>query len=136
MTNEAKQQLIVWWVLWAAFQTGILIIYQFLGNAAGSASSVPANSLIWLAGLGPVVVSTIVRWRILPRVQSAQGALPLFIMGIALAEATCFLGLFVFPAHKQELFVASALGIFQFIPFFAKRYFTENDPDSLKGPIG
>jgi hypothetical protein len=136
MTNEAKQQLIVWWVLWAAFQIGILIIYQFLGSSTGSTSSVPADSLIWLAGLGPVVVSTIVRWRILPRVRNAQGALPLFIMGMALAEATCFLGLFIFPAHKQALFALSALGIFQYIPFFARRYFEDNDPDSLKGPIG
>ncbi len=41
-----------------------------------------------------------------------------------MAEATSFLGLFIFPGHKQALCLLSALGIFQFIPFFAARYFT------------
>ena len=47
----------------------------------------------------------------------------MFVAGIAFAEASCFLGLFIFPAHQKELFILSALGILQFIPFFARRFY-------------
>ena len=132
MTNESKQQLTVWWVLWAAFQAGIFVIYHFLGGSAAQPPSPSPDSPLWLAGLAPFVISTIIRWVVLPRARSAQVALPLFIVGIAMAEAVCFLGLFIFPAHRQELFALSVLGIFQFIPYFARRYFVPSDqhPDA------
>ena len=134
MSDNGRQQLIVWWVLWAAFQIGILIIYQVLGSSPSTASSPGSDSQLWLAALAPVVLSTIVRWGALPRSTSAVAALPMFIVGIAMAESACFLGLFIFPQHKEELFVASALGIFQFIPFFARRFFVAEEQDSLRGP--
>ena len=127
MTNEAKQRLTVWWILWATFQTGIFFIYHFLGSTAQRPQPTTAASTAWLVGVAPVALSAILRWLVLPRVQSAQAALPLFILGIVMAEATCFLGLFIFPAHKQELLILSAVGIFQFIPLFARRYFTHDD---------
>ena len=114
-------QLVVWWTLWAAFQVGIFMIYFFLGkfSSGGGAS---AESITWLAAITPVLFSAAIRWVILPRVAAATAALPLFIVGIALAEATCFLGLFIFPPHKLELFILSAFGIFQFIPYYAGRF--------------
>jgi hypothetical protein len=122
MTNEAKQQWIIWWVLWLAFQGGIFFIYHFVGKGIARPAA-PAESAIWLLGFVPIAISAFVRWAVLPRIESATAALPMFIVGIAMAEVACFLGLFIFPAHRQELFGASAAGIFQFIPFFARRYF-------------
>src|SRR6478609_12061205 len=100
-------QLLVWWTLWAAFQVGIFMIYFFLGKfSSGGAAS--AESITWLAAIAPVLFSAVIRWVILPRVAAATAALPLFIAGIALAEVTCFLGIFIFPPHKLELFILSA----------------------------
>jgi hypothetical protein len=127
MTNESKQQLIVWWVMWAAFQVGIFMIYYFLGGTHAPPASPSPDSPVWLAGLAPFFASMIVRWILLPRVKSAPRAFPLFFVGIATAEATCFVGVFVFSAHQQLLFAASVLGIFQFIPFFARRFFPDDD---------
>ena len=127
MTNQSKQPWLIWWILWVAFQTGIVILYGVLGSNALPVPAPSPESLIWLAGLAPFFISTNIRWVVLPRAQSAQTALPLFILGMALAEATCFLGLFLFQAHKQELFALSVLGIFQFIPAFARRYFAPDD---------
>jgi hypothetical protein len=127
MTNEAKQQLTIWWVSWVAFLGGLFAIYQAFDNTAAQPQAPYADSPIWLAGVAPMVVSTIIRWFVLPRARSAQAALQLFIFGIALAEATCFLGLFIFPAHKQGFFVLSVLGIFQFVPYFAGRFFSRDD---------
>ena len=69
----------------------------------------------------------IIRWVVLPRIGNAQAALALFMFGLAIAEATCFLGLFIFPAHKQELFALSVLGIVQFVPHFARRFYAWDD---------
>ena len=127
MTNESKQQLIVWWVLWAAILTGIFVIYHYLGGTAAPSRSPSRDSLSWLAGLAPFAICSIIRWVVLPRIGNAQAALALFMFGLAIAEATCFLGLFIFPAHKQELFALSVLGIVQFVPHFARRFYASDD---------
>ena len=123
MSNGANQRLVVWWVLWAAFQSGVFVVYHCLGGTGAGLRPASADSLLWVVGLGPVGVSTLIRWLLLARAANAQVAFPLFVLGIALAEASCFLGLFLFPAHRQELFLLSALGIFQFVPVFARRFF-------------
>jgi hypothetical protein len=123
MTNGSKQQLVMWWALWAAFQSGIFMFYHFLGRPPTELENSSGMSLVWMAGLAPVAISSIIRWLVLPRVQRAQAALPLFVAGIAFAEAACFLGLFIFPTHQKELFILSALGIFQFVPYFARRFY-------------
>ncbi|MDD5349562.1 MAG: hypothetical protein PHQ12_05065 [Chthoniobacteraceae bacterium] len=118
------QPLLVWWVVWAAFFTGLCQIYYFLGVAAPAHPAYgPANALVAAAGLLPVAASIVIRWAVLPRLSDSRKAFVFFVVGIALAEASCFLGLFVFPAFKTPLFAFSLLGIAQFIPFFARRYF-------------
>jgi hypothetical protein len=127
MTNENKRQLVVWWFLWAALLSGIFTIYGFLGGSSGRSVPLPADSPLWLAGVAPFVASVIVRWVVLPRMPSAPKALPVFVVGMAIAESSCFLGLFLFPAHKLELFALSVVGILQFAPHFARRYFSSDD---------
>jgi hypothetical protein len=123
MTDSSKQQLVVWWALWAAFQSGIFMFYHFLGRPPAEIERSSGFSSWWMAGITPVAISSIIRWLVLPRITRAQAALPVFVAGIAFAEAACFLGLFIFPAHQKELFILSALGIFQFIPYFARRFY-------------
>jgi hypothetical protein len=55
------------------------------------------------------------------------------IVGIGLAESVTFLGLFLFPSHRLDLFVLSALSIFQFIPTYARRLLASSDTDQLRG---
>jgi hypothetical protein len=116
-----QQQRVVWWALWTAFQAGIVIIYVVLGKQ--TPASLPHEPGLWQLGFIPVLISGAIRWSLLPMMKDALRGLPFFIVGIALAEATCFIGLFVFPSHKTELFAASAIGIFQFIPIFLGRFF-------------
>jgi hypothetical protein len=70
----------------------------------------------------PFVISVLIRFLVMPRLKSIASALPVFIVGIAMAEMSCFLGLFIFPSHQRDLFILSAVGIFQFIPIYAQRY--------------
>jgi hypothetical protein len=118
--TNAPQPLIVWWVLWGAFQFGIIAIYQFLGQS--STTPPPNEPALWQLGLLPVLISGALRWSLLPKIEDGTKAFVVFILGVALAEMMCFLGLFIFPSHKTLFFAASLLGILQFIPVFAGRY--------------
>ena len=111
----------VWWIIWFAFLFGVVQIYFFLGKTN---SPRDPDSSFHLVLLAPFILSSLVRWIVLPRIQKAQPALPLFIVGIALSEASCFIGIFAVPAYKQELFALSILGIAQFAPFFARKYYS------------
>jgi hypothetical protein len=113
--------MIVWWTLWAAFFVGVFFYYKFLGRGlpAGPNHPDPAD---WQFGTIPVFVSAIIRWTILPRLTQPKSGLSAMLAGIALAEMTVFLGLFVFRQHPLELFVFGVLGILQFIPVYARRF--------------
>src|SRR4051794_21341484 len=110
-----QQQRLVWWILWAAFQIGIVVIYNFLGRAHRSS---PEELKPWQLGLVPALISGAIRWSLLPALKDAPKALPFFIVGIAMAEMSCFLGIFIFPSHQIQLFIASFVGIFQLIPIY------------------
>ena len=127
MPNPGRTTPIVWWIVWAALQAAVFQFYFVLGHGPAPQSASEPGSRAWLLGLIPTAFSCVVRWALLSRMQSASRAFPVFVMGIALAETTCFLGLFIFPAFKLELFVASAVGIFQFIPYYASRMHRNDD---------
>lgn len=117
--SSRPKQVMVWWIIWFAFLIGVVQIYFVLSR---SSSSSVANTSFNYVALVPFIISGLIRWVALPKIQRPQTALATFIVGIAAAESSCFLGLFLFPAHRLELFVLSVLGIVQFAPFFARKY--------------
>jgi hypothetical protein len=125
-----RQQLLVFWVLWAAFQVGVCIQYKFLHRPM---PAVADESLKWLVAAAPLLVSIFIRWNVIPQIRVAGKLLPTMIIGIALAETTAFLGIFLFPAHQWDLFVGSFLGIAQFAPTYAGRFFADGGEDT-RGP--
>jgi hypothetical protein len=58
----------------------------------------------------------------LPRLTSLARAFPLFIAGLALAEACGLLGIFLGGVYRDQLFLLGVLGIVQYLPFFARQY--------------
>ncbi len=104
-------------------QFGVFVSYFVLGNQPGSGGSAKTSQMFLGLGAMQVVASAVVRWGLLPKVQEAAKAFPLFVVGMSLAESGCFFGLFLVPAYKQELFFASILGIAQFVPIFASRFY-------------
>jgi hypothetical protein len=106
-------------------QLGVCVFYFVLGGAGTSAVS-PAGagaSSLWLIALGPLLVSMLVRVLLIVLTPAAHLAFALFIFGISLAESVCFIGLFLAPEHKLELFILSALGILQFLPWYAGKFY-------------
>jgi len=110
-----------WWAIWFAMQSGLFVFYFVLGNPP--ANSAQANPAMLGVGVMQVVASAFVRWGVLPRMPDAQRAFPMFVVGLALAEGACFAGIFLAPAYRQELFLASILGVAQFVPLFASRFY-------------
>ncbi len=120
MTNQNKQPpLIIWWVLWGAMLCGVCAIYFTMSHSVSANEKASMNSAFWMVAMIPFVISSILRWLVLTQIKTGQTALPFFIVGMALAESTCMMGLFVFSAHSTALFALSVLGIAQYVPYFA-----------------
>ena len=113
--------LLIWWIVWGAILGGLVLIYLALGRKPLPPVP-PAQSLTGLAGLVPLFVSIIIRWLVLPRLSGVRQALPMFVIGIALAESCGILGIFLGGAYKDDLFLLGVLGVTQYVPFFAKQY--------------
>ena len=112
--------LLVWWVLWFALINGLIIQRVFL---VPSLKSAPAGSdgIAYIA-LGPLVVSALIRFLLLPRLKTKAKAFPFFVAGLAMSEACGILGLFLGGGYR-DTFVGIGLGMMiAYIPFFARRY--------------
>lgn len=116
----AKQMLLIWWLVWAAVLVGLLVIYFALGR--GPIKPSPDKDVLKnLVGLVPLFVSIVIRWLVLPRFDSLRRALPLYVVGLALAEACGILGIFLGGAYRDDLLVLGVLGVTQFVPIFARK---------------
>ncbi len=120
--DKTKQMLLVWWIAWAAVLMGLVVIYLFLGRGPVKPEPVAdKDALKHLVGLVPLFVSIVIRWLVLPRFDSLQRAFPIYIVGLALAEACGILGIFLGGPFRDDLFVLGVLGVTQFVPIFARQ---------------
>lgn len=112
--------LFIWWMIWATIMLGFLFVYFVI--AAPLKQSLTSSPYLLLVPLGPLAASLFVRFFILPRLRGLRHAFPVFIVGLALAEAAGLLGIFVTASHKA-LFAGMALAALMiYAPRFAKRY--------------
>lgn len=123
MTQRPGPPLQVWWAIWLALQSGVVVLYFMLGNNSPEQTMGGPGSMLWLAAVVPIALGTLIRVFVLSRFNTAIQAFPFFVIGIAMAESATFLGIFLFPERKLELFILSLLGMAHFVPFFAKRYY-------------
>lgn len=121
--QRIKTQLMIWWIIWGAVLAGLVVIYQFLGRGPLPPAAPGANPLAGLAGLVPLFVSIIIRWLVLPRSTAPGPAFAMFIIGLSLAEACGLLGIFLGGPYREDLFVLGVLGVAQFVPLYARKFF-------------
>jgi hypothetical protein len=115
-----KAHLLIFWVIWACILTGLVVIYALLGQGPVKpvvAADLPVN----LAGLVPLFVSIVIRGLVLPRCADIGRVLPVYIVGLALAEACGLLGVFLGGPYRESLFVLGVLGVTSYVPVFVKR---------------
>lgn len=119
-TNAARTQLMIFWIIWGSILAGLVVIHAFLGQGPVKpvvAADLPVN----LAGIVPLFVSIIIRWLLLPRCADIGRVLPVYIVGLALAEACGLLGVFLGGPYRESLFVLGVLGVTSYVPIFVKR---------------
>lgn len=121
MNDVAIRQVKVWWAIWFSFQVGLFFYYFLLVKPPEGPSRPSPTGSGWMVVLVPLALSAVCRWVLLPRAKNLQMAFVQFILGIAFAEAVCFFAIFLFPERLQVLFPLSVVGVFQFVPVYARR---------------
>jgi hypothetical protein len=108
-------------ILWANFFGGLLAIRFILAPASGSSTPATSSALSYLPLL-PLFASVVVRIFFLPRFTTFKRALPVFVVGLATAEACGLLGIFISGAFSDTFVALSALMLLSYAPVFARRY--------------
>ncbi len=118
--QRIKTQLMIFWIIWGSILAGLVVIYVFLGRGPVK-PVVAADLLVNVAGIVPLFISVVVRWLMLPRSNGSKQAFPLFIIGLANAEACGLMGIFLGGPYRESLFVLGVLGVTSYVPLFVKR---------------
>jgi len=121
--RKIKTRLLVWWLIWTATLTGLVMVYLLLAQGKPLPPASAENSLQGLIGFVPLFVSIVLRWLVLPRLTEPARAFVFFLTGVALAEACGLLGIFLGGPYRDSLFVLGVLGVTQYVPFYAKKLF-------------
>lgn len=122
MSSQRSASRVVFWAIWFALLSGVLVMNFAIAPPEWSQISRSLASPLWWVAVLPLALSAVVRWLVLPRFTTTQAALPVFIIGLALAESAAIAGMFVFDHHRAELVVLGLLGIGQFLPIFTNRF--------------
>ncbi|MEP4078575.1 hypothetical protein [Haloferula sp.] len=114
----------VFWIIWFSLFSGMFMILQFAGGGWPSGDNTEAylsNPMFWIP-IGMFAVSQVVRWFVLPMLKTPQAMLPPAIIGMAMAEGTMILALFLLPKGmvegKQILIILGFLGVLSFAPVY------------------
>jgi hypothetical protein len=118
--QRLKGQVMIFWIIWASILAGLIVIYAFLGRGPLK-SFVAADLPVNLSGVVPLFISIVIRWLVLPRCEVLMRAFPVFIVGLALAEACGLMGIFLGGPYRDSLFVLGVLGVTSYVPLFARR---------------
>lgn len=96
---------------------GLVIQRAFLAKGLGSDSS----PLAFIAVI-PLVVSAGIRFFLLPRMKTKQKAFPIFVVGLATAEASGLVGLFLGGGDRDVFVIAGLVMLLLHAPLFARNY--------------
>jgi hypothetical protein len=117
------------WIIWFATLNGLVMIQFFIGGGfpSGINENTPPALLRYLPA-APAFFALVIRFLIIPRIPTPPKRLPAMIIGIALAEATGILGIFLLDkshgSTQLTFFTLSLLAILALAPVYLK-----NQPD-------
>jgi hypothetical protein len=118
MNQQAKYPLMpIAWLVWISMCISQLLVYFVIGEVKG----IDGIEALRFFPVLPLLMSSLLRWLVLPRITSKAKALPIFIAGAALADACGIAGSILAPELKETYLVLSFMGLAQFIPSFALR---------------
>lgn len=124
-SGPTKQHAIIMWIIWFAYLQSAFIFQVFLGKGmpGGENAPEPMAAWLWLICSGPLLLATIVRWLIIPKVEAGQPQLVAMLIGLALAEAPIFFQIFLigpdYPQNQIAVMMVAVVAIIQFAPSYA-----------------
>lgn len=118
------QELMPIWIIWFSILAGLVILQLSIGGGFphGGNQGQPPTFFLVLSFAG-IVISTVIRWLILPKAKSFQSMQVMMVIGLAFAESAGIFEMFLIGSKFQEtqrlLFCLSVAAILQFIPLYA-----------------
>ncbi len=120
-----KQQALVMWIIWFLFLQ-IAFAYHFVlgdGFPKGDNAAAPMASWLWVLCLLPIILATIVRWWVIPRLQDQKQMLIALIVGLGLTDAPILFELFLigsdYPQNQIVVLMVAVFSLIQFAPIYA-----------------
>jgi hypothetical protein len=96
--RENTPQPIIFWIIWFAILSGLLVMQTFAGGGIPSGSDQGEGPVLFQTlALVAAAASLFVRFAVIPRLNELQKKLPAMIVGLALAEGIGILGMFAVP---------------------------------------
>jgi len=123
--DEKKGHALIMWIIWFAVLQGAFVFQWVLGKGIpqGENAAEPMAASLWLLCFGPILLATLVRWLVIPKMKQAQPQLVAMILGLSLAEAPIFFSLFLvgpeYPQNQIAVLMVAVVAIIQFAPSYA-----------------
>jgi len=112
---------LILWILWFAITTGFCLVYLFFGQAKSSSPTLP-DPVFRLLPLISLSGAMAVRFMLLPRFKTLTKVLPVFIVGLSLAEGSGIIATFLLsPDDARTYFVATLTVLLMYAPLFANK---------------
>jgi hypothetical protein len=120
-----KQQALVMWIIWFVFLQ-MAFAYHFVledGFPSGDNAAEPMASWLWVLCFVPIILATIVRWWVIPKLKDQKQMLSALIVGLALTEASILFELFLigpdYPQNQIVVLMVAVFSLIQFAPIYA-----------------
>jgi hypothetical protein len=124
--NSPPAQAILFWIVWFAILSGLVVMQVFLGGGVPTgrnAPDAPMPVIVWVC-VAEVMAAALIRWLVLPRFAELPRKFVWMVVGLALAEGAGILGMFLLPRDQPEtrlvIFLLSFFGVLQFVPLYAR----------------
>lgn len=113
------------WIIWFAVLQGAFVFQWVLGEGIpqGENAAESMAAWLWVLCFVPIVLATLVRWLLIPKLRVAQAQMVAMIVGLSLAEAPIFFSLFLiapdYPQNQIAVLMVAIVAIIQFAPSYA-----------------
>ena len=121
------------WIIWFAMLQGVFVIQWVLGRGipGGENIEAPMAAWLWLLCFAPILVATVIRWKIIPQLKLPQQQLVAMVIGLSLSEAPVFFSLFLigpdYPQNQIAVLMVAVVSLIQFAPSYATPGYKQED---------
>jgi hypothetical protein len=112
---------LILWIIWSAITIGLCMIYVFLGQGTAGAHSKDLG-IMRVIPMVPLALALLVRFLLIPKFKSLTKVLPLFIIGLSMAEGSGIIAIFLLPhADAVNYFTTAVIVLLMYDPLFANQ---------------